>query len=79
MKLEFNRLPKKYNVGTRLTEDEYKFVKELAGKNKSSLGETVHVLVVAAIKELLVTPKIERYPDFKMKMECDTRERFKSL
>ena len=67
MKLEFNRLTKVKAVGTRLTEDEYDFVKDLAEKNKVSLGEAIHVLVIAAIKELLVTPKVERYPDFKKK------------
>lgn len=67
MELKFNRLPKKYNVGTRLTEDEYNFVKETAKKNGSSLGETVHVLVIAAIEELLATPRVNRFPDFKKK------------
>ncbi len=67
MELKFNRLPKKYNVGTRLTEDEYNFVKETAEKNGVSLGETVHVLVVAAIGELLATPRVNRFPDFPKK------------
>ena len=52
MKLEFNRLPKVKAVGTRLTEEEYKVVEKLAKENKVSLGETVHVLVRAALYEI---------------------------
>ena len=52
MEYDFNRKAKRRMVGVRLTEDEYKAIKNLAHTHKQSIAETVAVLIRAALKDL---------------------------
>ena len=45
MKLDFNRQPKKHNVGVRVTEEEMEKIKKIAKKHNASIGETCGVLL----------------------------------
>lgn len=52
MEFEPKRPSKSKMVGTRLTEDEYKMVKKVAARYQRTIGETIRVLVLNALKSL---------------------------
>ena len=54
MKLNFTRKPKTKMIGIRMTAEEYKQIKELAKKNKTSIAETSAVLIRAALKKVVI-------------------------
>jgi len=55
MKLEFNRATKIKSVGTRLTQEEYEIVSQVANVHGCSLGEAIATMVRAVIKEMNLT------------------------
>jgi hypothetical protein len=54
MQIQFNKRENLIAVGLRVTEAEYRVIKELAARNNVSVAEATHVLLQAALQELKV-------------------------